>query len=37
MNAEGSDKNEILSEPTERSKGREKQIIQKEHTNTLHS
>lgn len=37
MNAEGGDRNGILNEPTERSKGREKQITKKEHTNTLHS
>lgn len=29
MNAEGSDRNGILSEPTKRSKGREKQVIKK--------
>lgn len=35
MNAEGSDRNGILSEPTKRSKGREKQVIKKEHKNSL--
>lgn len=29
MNAEGGDRNGILNEPTERSKGREKQITKK--------
>lgn len=37
MNAEGSDRNGILNEPTKRSKEREKQVIKKEHINSLHS
>lgn len=36
MNAEGSDRNGILSEPIKRSKGRGKQVLRREHINALH-